>query len=52
MSLDSISQEFTEKEYVALRAYLVCHEPEIVTSMNDFGDLKDVFTAVIGREPT
>lgn len=35
----------------AIQVYLLSHETDIAIGENDFGELKDVFTYLFGREP-
>lgn len=38
--------------YDDLKRYLVDHEADIAFGINDFGDLKDTFELLVGREPS
>ena len=38
-------------EYKKLVNYLESHEDDIALSINDFSDLKGVYTAILKREP-
>jgi hypothetical protein len=33
-----------------LKTYLLCHESDIALSIDDFGELREPFKAIVGRE--
>lgn len=46
-----VKLEMTGKEYEELAKFLKFHEDDIATSMNDFGDLRELFVCVFDTEP-
>lgn len=50
-TMPDVSPDFM-KASASLKAYLLAHERDIASSINDYDSLREVFLIIFGREPT